>query len=431
VEEKAQCALPVVNKVQVPLGRPHPLKSCARLALDGVFRRHAAFTASADFSTNGLALVSCRRGRGEWTVCVMNNTWRERPLALHSRVGKILSVEELPTSRQEQASPGYAPCGIEGFELGRDTSSTIAAGSVRMFRVRTRENGEVEEIAAVAPPANVSNAVLALRGGESVKEQVLRRPTFFRHYGGVMVDWTYLRRRDIRELRRERNWIDLQGLKVLVDASGAFNLFPDFRLVDNDRLETSRTDDGMRDIFGKMQALGAKILILSPSRRPETNMTEAEADRSMKKRLAELADAAAGYGVRLHLRNSPRRLTGSPQLLQDWTANGKIAPAASLAALSLACGEKRNLVEYILRPGEKKYDVTGRAPVYLLAAPGKDENGQLWSLHRPLATQTAVDAEALKSYLGILKKKDALFVYDALYRDVDEEYNDAKLWERL
>lgn len=431
IEEQAQCTLPIVNKPGVPLGRPHPLKPAARAALDKVFRRHAAFTTSKDFSADGLAIVSCRRGKGEWTVCVMNNTWRGKPLALHSQVGRIVSVEELPTSGAEQKEPGYVPYGIEGFELGADTASTIAAGSVRMFRVRTDEKDEVAEIAAVTPPANVSNAVLALRGEGSIKEQVMRRPTFFRHYGGVMVEWTYLRRRDIREISRERNWIDLQGLKVLVDASGAFNLFPDFRLVDNDPAETARTDEGMKDILEKMQALGAKILIVSPSRRPETNMKAEEADKSMKKRLAEFAALAEKHGVTLHLRNSPQRLTGVPQFIADWTAGGKIRPAASLAALTLTCGEKRNLIEYILRPGEPKYDVTGRAPVYLLAAPGKDESGQLWSLHRPLASQTAVERESFISYLKTLKRKNAVFVYDALYTGPDEEYRDAKLWESL
>ena len=431
IGEKARCALPVVNELHKPLGSPYPLRPEARSVLDGVLRRQAAFTVSRDFSANGLSIVCCRRGKGEWTVCVMNNTWQERPLRLFSRVGKIVSVEELPGDRSEQSAVGYAPHGIEGFRLGADTPSVIAAGSVRMFRLRTDENGEVAEIARHKPPRNVSNAVLALRGAESIKEQVLRRPTFFRHYGGVMVDWSYLVRRDTAQIRRERNWIDLQGLQVIVDVSGAFNLFPDLRMVDNDPAETARTDACIEDLLSKMRTLGAKILLVSPSRRPESNMTAAAADESMKKRLDAMAALAAGYGVELHLRQAPSRLIGIPQLFGKWLSGGRIRPAASLAALSVSCGEKRNLVEYILRPGEAKYEATGKAPVYLLAAPGKDVNGQVWSLHRPMASQDAVDPQAFAAYLKIIKAKNALVIYDALYADIDEEYRDARYWESL
>jgi hypothetical protein len=235
----------------------------------------------------------------------------------------------------------------------------------------------------------------------------------------------------LKEIEEERNWIGLQGLRVVVDMSGGFNLFPDLRLVDNDPLETERTEAAIQDVLVKMKAIGAEILIVAPSRRPETNITAIEADASMKGKLAMLARRAAEYGVTVHLRNSPHRLIGSPQQIDGWLADGALRPAVSVAALSLFCERKRNLVEYILRPGEPKYDAIGKAPVYLLGAPGEDENGRLWSLHRPIASQTAIDGAAFESYLRMIKAKGALVIYDALYSDVDEEYRDARLWEGL
>jgi hypothetical protein len=300
-----------------------------------------------------------------------------------------------------------------------------------MFRIMTAESAEVVELPETKPPPNVANAFLALRGAESIKEQVMKRPTFFRHYGGVMVDWTYLKRRDTKELSEECNWIDLQQLKVIVDISSGFNLFPDLRLVNNDPKETARTDAYLLDVFEKMKMIGAKTLIIAPSRLPETNMSAADAVKSMKERLSEIAGVAARYGVTLHLRNSPRRQIDVPEKLTEWSAGGKIKPAVSLAALSLCCERKRNLIEHILAPGEPKYDVTGKAPVYLLSAPGEDENKQLWSLHRPISVQTVIAPDAFRAYLKLIKSKNAIVVYDAIYADVDEEYRDAKYWEEL
>jgi len=431
VEETVPCRLPIVNKPMEPFSRPHPLTASARAALDEVLRRQTAFAPSADFTTNGLSVVSCRRGKGEWTVCVMNNTWEERPLKLHSNVGRIVSAEELPTPTDERVQVGFFPNDLTNFVIGADSPTTIAGGAVRLLRVRTDEGGTVRELPAAVPQKNVSNAVLALRGAEPIKEQVLRRPTFFRHYGGVMVDWTYLRDRDAKALAAERNWIGLQQLKVLVDLSGGFNLFPDLRLVDNDPAETARTDAAFDDVLAKMRVLGAKTLIVAPSKRPETNMSWPEAEKSMKARLAVLAERAAAYGVTVCLRNSPRRLMDAPQDFAGWIGTSRAKPAVSLAAAALWCERKRNLVTYVLTPGEKQYDTTGHAPIYLLSAPAFDEYGQLVSLHRPIATQTAVDREAFETYLRIVKDKDATVVYDALYADPDEEYRDARYWEGL
>lgn len=430
VEEDAQCALPAVNKPLVPFSRPHPLTARARAALDDVLRRQVAFAPSPDFVTNGLSVISCRRGKGEWTVCVLNNTWEERPLRLHSSVGKILLQEELPTPTDERGQIGFLPDGLTAT-VGSDSPTTIAGGAVRLLRIRTDEGASVQELPVVSPTPNVANAVLALRDISSVKEAVLRRPTFFRHYGGVMVDWTYLRDRDEKALAVERNWIDLQQLKVLVDMSGGFNLFPDLRMVDNDLHETARTDAALEDVLKKMRILGAKTLIVAPSKRPETNMSWPEADANMRARLAAFASRAAAYGVTLHIRNSPRRAIRSPQEIASWLADGQVKPAISLAAASLFCERKRNLVEYVLKPGEPKYETVGCAPIYLLAAPAEDENRQLVSLHRPIASQTTIKRAAFESYLKLIKAKNVTVVYDALYADTDEEYRDARYWESL
>lgn len=430
VEEKAQCALPVVNKPMVPFSRPRPLTARARAALEGVLRRQVAFAPSSDFVTNGLSVISCRRGKGEWTVCVLNNTWEERPLRLHSNVGAILSQEELPTPTDERGQIGFLPDGLTAM-VGADSPTTIAGGAVRLFRITTDEGAAVQELPPVSPVQNVTNAVLALRDVSSVKEEILRRPTFFRHYGGVMVDWTYLRDHDEKALAAERNWIDLQQLRVLVDMSGGFNLFPDLRMVDNDPYETARTDAALEDVLRKMRILGAKTLIVAPSKQPETNMLGSEASANMRARLAAFASRAEPYGVTLHIRNSPRRGIRSPQEIASWLAEGQVKPAISLAAASLFCERKRNLVEYVLKPGEPKYETTGCAPIYLLAAPAVDENRQLVSLHRPIESQTAIDRAAFESYLKLIKAKNVTVVYDALYADIDEEYRDARYWESL
>ena len=108
--------------VETPYVSPYPLTDAARRAFDAAFRDAALFTVSPDFRANGLSLVACRRAKGDYTLCIANNTWTEQPLRLTSHVGKILSVEELPTSCRERAARGFAPETATNLVLGADTS---------------------------------------------------------------------------------------------------------------------------------------------------------------------------------------------------------------------------------------------------------------------------------------------------------------------
>jgi hypothetical protein len=151
-----------------------------------------------------------------------------------------------------------------------------------------------------------------------------------------MIDWTYLRDRDKKALAEEKNYLDLQQVKVIVDISGGFNHFPDLRLVKNDPPETRRTDDAVIDVLEKMHIIGSRDLLIALGRYPETNMTREDADRSIRERLAEYSDLAAKYGVKLHLRQSSKRLNHEPQICRKYLADGKIAFAPSLAAMPSA-----------------------------------------------------------------------------------------------
>ena len=69
------------------------------------------------------------------------------------------------------------------------------------------------------PPPDPVGCFLALRGMEPMAEQVGKRPTFYRHFSGVVVPARYVAIRDAAVLAEERQWAAKAGLKVLVDAS--------------------------------------------------------------------------------------------------------------------------------------------------------------------------------------------------------------------
>ena len=425
VADTPQCALPVRTVVGEPLDKPYPLLPETRRILDGVFRAQRIFATSPEPTTNGLSLVTCRCGKGDYTVCVMNNTWEPRPFALVACAGRITAMEELPTDVSERGQIGFAPNTVSNVVVGADTDDTIAAGAVRIFRVKTDEGGAVAEIPYRAPTPNAPKQTLFLRNlGGAIKEAVMRRPTFFRHYDSVMLDARYLVSRDRADLVRQTDWLKKQGLKVMVDASSLFNLYPDLRLVENDTNETARTAAALGDLLDKMDALGARDLVIALHRRPENNITDKEWLEQMEGVVRRLCRQAAKKDITVYLRQSPNRCTGALASLSRWVRervkepNFKSAPSLAAQMLNEG-GDVQKLAKSI-----ESFD----ASLWLVAAPAKDIHGQLWSLHRPLAEQEILPA--IQPLVDALKKKKVRLVYDAIYSDADAEYRDARLFER-
>ena len=421
VETKVACPTPILVRTETPLPSPHPLTAEARADLDRVFRRHMLFGTSEELAANGLSLVTCRRKRGEYTLCLLNNTWQERPFALTSHVGRIVSVEELPTVDDVKPCIGYWPMSVTNRVAGADTPGTIAAGAVRMFRVTVDEGDAVAELPAVKPRANPKNRILFLRNvAGPIKEAVLARPTFFRHYDGVMVDWRYVAARDEKELAAQTNWLRLQGLKVSVDLSSGFNLYPDLRLDNAHAIEAGRTAEAIDGLLAKMSALGARDLLVALHRAP-SGMTEAKGKSAMVEGLRTLCRKAAARGIAVRIRQAPERSrTATKEEIAAWVK------AVNEPNLSSA----RSLASEIQRNDMKAEGMARRIEPasgwWLVAAPAVDMNGKLWSLHRPLDGFAA----DLPNRLAPLCGSDVTLVFDALYPDADAEYRDVRLFEK-
>lgn len=421
VEKDIACPVPVRVQREAPLPSPHPLTAQARDDLDRMFRRHMLFGSSAEPATNGLSLVTCRRGRGEYTLCLMNNAWEERPFSLTSYVGRIVSVEELPTIDDVKHCIGYWPMSVSNRVAGTDTSATIAAGAVRMFRVKVEEGDEVVELPAVKPVANPKNRILFLRNlAGPVKEAVLARPTFFRHYDGVMVDWRYVAARDEKELASQTNWLRLQGLKVSVDLSSGLNLFPDLRLDGGHDVESRRTWKAIDSLLSKMSTLGAGDMLIAIPRAPFF-MEGKDGRSSIVDGLRVLCRKAEAYGVTVHVRQTPMRSgTSSKEGVATWlmdVGGSNISVARSLAAELRLNGMKVDGIEG--RIGSPR-------GWWLVAAPAADMNNRLWSLHCPLDEFSS----DIASHIEALRGPDVTLVFDALYPNEDTEYRDVRLFER-
>lgn len=401
------------SEVDRPLARPFALQPDARSALETIFNAQRLF----DAGCRDVSVITCRKGPGIYTLGVANNAWQERPLKITSLVGPIESLRELPIDTSERNAPGFLPEGVSAGALGHNVPTSIAGGDVRVFQVRVRETGVVE-IPHSTPPTRPKLRSLTLRRPISIKEAILARPTFFEHFDGVVVDWTYLHDRERAALEREAGWVRRQGLRVTVDLSSGIDLYPTLRLIDNDQEEYGRCMAVVHDVLDKARLLGAHDVIFSLHRYPENNFTEDQTRGAFVSTLRALSDRAAGDGITLHLRiafGKPPRGVGETTALLDRVGAKNLKIAASTALLA----RDGTSVDAIQNWKE-------RVGLWLIAGLS-DATGDAWDVHRPVHRTSSLEAVAR----WVATAPDAPVVSDALLNDPDDEYLEARTLDRL
>ncbi len=423
-------SLPVKCCVDIPLPRPYPLLKYVKYILDGIFSSQMLFSAGEE-----LSLIICRKEKGSYTLGVCNNSWEEKVLRIESKIGKINSIKEVVLDQSEKTSVGYLPEGFENRSIGQNNRNRIAGGDVRIFQLETEES-EVEEIEHVTPFFRQEGMSMILDGIYSVKEEILKMPTYFGHFDSIVLDWKYFHRSERSWLKTEGMWISRQGLKVIADLSSGLDLYPNLRLVNNDEKEYEEGMAVIYDILEKVELLGAKDMILCLHRAPENNFTRKQTEDSFVSSVRRICDKAAGLGITLHLRTKcadPDTIglknlkkvetdfhdMGLSELLQFIQKVGRknLKVAAGTALLFAAEDRMDDLIA----------EIGKHIGLCLLAAPEKDVTGRIWSINSPLAVLK--DTEKLYELLS--KMTEVPIVLDTIYPDWNAAYRDVRLVEEI
>jgi hypothetical protein len=383
-----------------PLAQPYVLLAHARKLLDAAFRSQQLFSAGND----ALGFLVCRKGAGDYTIGVFNNSLHSQPFQITSHCGAIQQLTELSFGRDVHNEPGYWPRDFQKNDGGVSDATHISGGDVRLFSVQVQEAG-VKVLPKVKPPARPSGRLLALRNIADVREEIQRRPTFFEHFDGVKVDWTYLLRRDNGQMEVDRRWFERQKLRVLVDFTPDMNDFPGLTLMD--ALPESYADSVKQidNVLGKMQAGGITEAIICTHMPPELGVTPQQIHDSFERGIGDLCKRAQARGITIYLENETGHwMDKVPETLHviDEVAAPNLRFALNASHV--------NLSEALAQAGS-------RLALVLASAAGKD----VPPAQMPLSS-AAVDKAVWNSI-------HAPVVLDADYPDSDTLYRDIQaLW---
>jgi len=294
-----------------PLPQPHKLLDHVQRVLDSTFRSQRLFSVG-----DQLGYITCRKGPGDYTLGIFNNSLHARPFQILSYCGLIKSITELKLGRDQMKSPGYWPRGFQDNDGGISDSKHIAGGDVRLFSIKVNESN-LRVLPQIRLPERPAGRLLALSNISDLAEEIRHRPTFFEHFDGAKVDWSYFLKRDPDQIKRDRIWLDRQKLQIVVDFTSGLNGFPGLTLID--LLPEPYTDSVVKidNVLDKMQLAGITNAIIGTHRAPELGATPSQINESFARGLKSLCDRAKARGITLYLENRPGWWHGSvPEIIQ-------------------------------------------------------------------------------------------------------------------
>ncbi len=106
----------IPSPIDGPLPKPFPLLKHVAALFDRVCRSQVLFEAGRD-----LHVITCRKGRGVYTVGIFNNTFRPLPFSLVAHCGPIQSIREIPIDGSECGALGIFP----QASISRPSASTV------------------------------------------------------------------------------------------------------------------------------------------------------------------------------------------------------------------------------------------------------------------------------------------------------------------
>ncbi|MBU4199001.1 MAG: sugar phosphate isomerase/epimerase [Verrucomicrobia bacterium] len=408
---------PIKNAEQTPLVCPHVLLEHVKQAIGGALERQQLFSIS-----EGLSLITCRKAAGVYTLGVHNNSLKALPLKIVSQCGKIISLTELTLDQAEKGREGYWPLGFAENDSGTSDQNTIAGGDIRIFEVKVYEE-DVTCLTRISPPARPRGRMLTLLSRNDIQEEILKRPTFFQHFDGVKVDWTYIQSRDTAQLKREREWLNRQQVRIVVDFSHGLNFYPDLTLLDTFLPRYEKSVAAIDDVLAKMAHLGSRDAVFCLHRKPENHCDEKRADDRFLSGVRDLCGRAGKDGIMLHLQHHPHKWHGSAKKTVEFI--GKVNAGNLRFALNTghAAMTGEDVTEVLASAGEQ-------LGMILVCAPRRDIFGQPVDAHCPVsAAETKASQPAVIGNLSLPKLRAYRHIpqiLDADYANHDEEYLDCR-----
>lgn len=394
------------NEIESPLPALRPLLAHARYAFESVFRANQMVEADPNLTT-----ILCRRPNGnEYTLGLFNNGTESLPLAVTTRLGRIASMQELPVSQAAVGTRGYWPSGVK-CDGTANPQTHVAAGDVRIFSLRIEESSDVTLLPEALPPSAPRDRFISLRGHADLSRTLLGWPTFFQHFDGAKLDWTYLRDRDPSVVEFEAAWVRRQSMRVLVDFSTGLNFYPDLTLLDTFAPRYEESIRSIENVLRKAAMLGAEGIIFSLHRMPENHCDAERASARFvagAKRLVELVRNRLGPNAGCYLTHHPSKWI---KTLEEAFAFADVVGEGVQVAWHLGHETTASLAAHC--PSGK------RIGMVLAASPITDSLGQWYDAHAPARQLPITDWRPFSD--GKIP-----VVLDSTYMTWNEAYRDAR-----
>jgi hypothetical protein len=283
-----------------------------------------------------------------------------------------------------------------------------------LFDIRIEESG-VTCMPEMKMPAPSRTWYGSLPEKTEIQQAILECPTFFQHYAGLKIPWTYLYRQDREYLEHETSWVNRQGCRIVVDFSTGINHYPELTFLRAFPPHYDQSVQKIDDVLDKMVIFGAEDAVITLHRKPENHWDGERAQKEFLETIGMLCDRAAKRGIRIHLQPHHKRWVETVAKAREFAeqvGRKNLRVAINTGHLMIS-GED---------PHQAVSDAGNLLGSILFSNATRDQYGQWYDAHRPFAgvPQDGWDLSVIGS------RTDLLFILDANAPDIDAQYASLK-----
>jgi len=206
-----------------------------------------------------------------------------------------------------------------------------------------------------------------------------------------------------------------------VDFTSGLNVFPDLRIVDNTPAAYQKSMAAIYDTMNKMPFLNSKDMIMC-LHEEVPGSDDYDYWASLNITFTKISREATSLGLSIHIRDtlkSPRNLNDTYYWFRGLNVNNIfMAPTTA------------HLIDDEYLPQQISFIIM-RSKILLLNAPTYDLLNRLYSENAPLTALTTNGGDLTSQYISMAQKYGLWMVYDGIYKNLDDEYLDVKMFASL
>ena len=357
------------------------------------------------------------KSKNKLTLLINNNSYIKQRFNIDSNI-RLSNIFEIETYCDLSEHIGYYPqnCNINNSVSLGEGNYEIKSGESKIFDISLEENLELEK--ELYPKKDRVRCYVRLpKNYSSPLDFVLKNPSFYQNFSGLLIDATWIENHDIEFIKKEASALKTFDISIFVDFESLFNHFPDLSFYNSFIERREESYRRLESILEKILEFNCIGIIVSAIHNPEGNSDTEMLKENIIEIISYLHEKTKNNYIRIIVKNTP--------VVFDCEELFSIVGFLDYVDLSynISVGISSNLP---FKSIIDKFNI----PFLIASSPCSDEFGQYYNSQSPI--YNSKHKHQIQSIINeYIQSGGATIILNSDYQDYSELYADYKSIDKI